>query len=151
MMRPRAVPGEAEWAGHEQDLDAQYAHHRYFGKTTDEVMYDFRDLVIERASELREVPRPVFQYYVFAFVDLFASPCESAEQADCASVFLRLLCDRERIDPGSVADLYPELRDTVEHVAGNQAFYGADIDIYGDFREHAAELAALCEGTGAPR
>ncbi|HEY8973101.1 MAG TPA: hypothetical protein VIN75_02710 [Burkholderiaceae bacterium] len=144
MARPRVVPGEAEWAGHEQDLEAQYAHRLYFGKTTDEIMYDFRDLVIERASELREVPRPVFQYYVFAFVDLFASPGESAEQADCASVFLLMLCGRERHDPGSVAEIYDDLRATVEHIANNQAFYDADVDIYGDFREHAAELAALC-------
>ena len=142
--RPRQVPDEAAWAGHEADLDVQFAHKRYFGKTTDEVMYDFRDLVIERAMELRLAPRPVFQYYVFAFVDLFASPGESAEQADCASIFLHLLCDREKSDPGSVAELYFELRATVEHVAGNQAFYDADIDIYGDFRSHAAELAGLC-------
>ena len=143
--RPREVPDETAWAGHEDDLEVQYAYHRYFGKTTDEVMYDFRDSVIERACELRFAPRPVFQYYVFAFVDLFASPGESAEQSDCASVFLRLLCDREQRDPGSVAELYVELRPTVEHVANHQSFYDADLDIYGDFREHAAELAALCD------
>ena len=139
------MPDEAAWAGHEEDLDVRYAYRLYFGKTTDEVMYDFREHVIERALELRLAPRPVFQYYVFAFVDLFASPGESAEQADCASVFLEMLRDRERADPGSVAELYAELRPTVEHVANHQAIYDADLDIYGDFRDLATELAALCE------
>lgn len=149
--RPREVPGEAEWAGHDEDLDVRFAYRLYFGQTTDEVMYDFREHVIERALELQLAPRPVFQYYVFAFVDLFASPGESIGQADCASVFLRLLCRREQDDPGSVAALYAELRATVDHVANNQAFFDANIDIYGDFREHAAELAAICERTSAPR
>ena len=151
MARPSQVPGEAEWSGYEDDLDVRYAYHLYFGKTTDEVKYDFRDLVIERAGELRLAPRAVFQYYVFAFVDLFDSPGESIGQSDCASVFLDLLCDRERRDPGSVAEIYPQLCETVEHVASNQAFYDADVDIYGDFRDHAAELAALCDQSDAVR
>ena len=143
--RPREVPGETEWAGREQDLDVQYAYHRYFGKTTDDVKYDFRDLVIERASELRFVPRSVFQYYVFAWIDLFESPGESVGQSDCASVFLNLLRDREEADPGSVAEIYAELRVTVEYVAANQEFFDADVDIYGDFRDRAADIKALCE------
>jgi len=58
---------------------------------------------------------------------------------------LRLLCDRERDDPGSVSEICADLRDTVDHVAGNQAFFDADVDIYGDFRDLATELKALCE------
>ena len=50
MARPSQVPGEAEWAGYEDDLDVRYAYRLYFGKTTDEVKYDFRDLVIERGD-----------------------------------------------------------------------------------------------------
>ena len=50
MARPSQVPGEAEWAGYEDDLDVRYAYHLYFGKTTDEVKYDFRDLVITQPS-----------------------------------------------------------------------------------------------------
>ena len=142
--RPTRVPDQADWAGCEDDLEARYAYNRYFGKTRAEVMYDFRDLVIERACELRTVPRPVFQYYIFTFVELFDSPGESVGQSDCASVFLRLLLGREEADPGSVADIWPELRATVEHVAANQAFFDADIEIYGDFRDLAAEIAALC-------
>ncbi len=144
---PTRIPDAADWVGCEGDVEARYARGVLFGKSIDEVMYDFRDFTSERACELLAVPRPVFQYYVFAFVPLFASPGESAEQADCASVFLHLLCDREKRDPGSVAQIHAELRATVDHVANSQAFFDADIDIYGDFRDHAAELKALCEAT----
>ncbi len=151
MVRPRQVPGKVEWAGSENDLEARYAYRLYFGQSTADVMYDFREHVIERAIELRSVPRAVFQYDIFAFVDLFALPGESVEQSDCASVFLHLLCDRERSDPGSVAEIYADVCETVTHVANNQAFFAADLDIYGDFREHAAELALLCKAAGAAR
>ena len=143
--RPTRVPDEADWHACQDDLEARYAYELYFGKTNSEVMYDFREHVIERACELTSVPRPVFQYYVFAFVDLFASPGESIEQADCASVFLRLLLDRENADPGSVVEIWHLLRATVGHVAANQGFFDADIEIYGDFRDLAADLKAVCE------
>ena len=146
---PIRIPDEADWAGCETNIEASYAHRLLLGKSLEEVMYLFRDTAIERAIELRCVPRPIFQYYVFVFVQLFASPGESAEQADCASVFLRLLWDRERDDPGSVSQIYADLRDTVDHVANNQAFFDADVDIYGDFRDLAAELEALCEAPHA--
>jgi hypothetical protein len=149
---PRAIPDEAAWAGYDEDLDVQYAHHLLAGKSIDEVKYQFRDTFsIERASELLYAPRPVFQYYVFAFVAIFGSPAESVGESDCASVFLHFLCDREKRDPGSVADIWDELRGTVDHVANNQAFYDANLDIYGDFRDLAAELTALCEPRDTPR
>lgn len=146
--RPRQVPDHSAWAGYEADLEGRWTHRLLFGKSIDEVRYEFRDSAsIERSIELIRAPRAVFQYYVFAFVSIFESPVESAGESDCASVFLRLLCNRERDDPGSVTEIYSELRPTVEHVANNQAFYDADLDIYGDFRDLAAELATLC----APR
>lgn len=148
---PTRIPDEDDWAGYENDMEASYAHELIFGKSYDDVMYDFRYCAIERAEELVHVPRRVFQYYVFAFVQLFNSPDESVGQSDCASVFLQLLCRREKHDPGSVAQIYSDLRSTVEHVAANQVFYEAPVDIYGDFCEHARQLKALCEAPHARR
>jgi hypothetical protein len=142
------IPDAQDWAGYEADIEARYGHKLMFGKSLEELAYLFRDTPSERATELLAVPRRVFQYYAFTFVRLFDSPAESVEQADCASVFLRLLCGREKQDPGSVAQIYSELRATVDYVAANQSFFDADIDIYGDFRDLAAELELLCE---APR
>ena len=141
---PTRIPGEDDWVGHELDIESNYAHGHMFGKSIDDVMYDFRWCAIERGIELRCMPRAAFQYYVFAFAKLLNSPREGVGQSDCASVFLHLLCDREKDDPGSVARIYPELQATIDHVATNQAFFDADVAIYGDFHEQAAELKALC-------
>ena len=142
---PTRIPDAQDWAGHELDMEANYAHGHMFGKSIEEVMYDFRYCAIERGIELRCMPRAAFQYYVFAFAKILNSAGEGVGQSDCASVFLHLLCDREKDDAGSVAQIYPDLRTTVEHVAGNQAYFDAPLDIYGDFRDLAAELKALCE------
>ena len=142
---PTRIPDEDDWVGHELDIESNYAHGHMFGRSIDDVMYDFRWCAIERGVELRCMPRAAFQYYVFAFAKLLNSPGEGIGQSDCASVFLHLLCDREKDDPGSVSNIYADLRETVASVASNQTFFDADVDIYGDFRERAAELEAPCE------
>ena len=150
MRLPRAsIPTEAEWAGHEGDLDVQYAYRLLYGKTVEEAMPCFVDnRSIERADELGFAPRRVFQYYVFAFVRYLSSPASEGD-SDCASVFLRLLLRRETDDRGSVAEIFDALREAVDHVANNQSFFDADVEIYGDFRDLAAEIKALCKSPGA--
>jgi hypothetical protein len=142
---PTRIPDEADWDVHESDLDAKYSHKRLLGRSIDDVMYEFRDQASEIFIELAMMPRRAFQYYIFAFVQLLNSPGEGVAQSDCASGFLNVLRYREERDPGSVAEIYLDLRATVDCVAANQAFFDADIGIYGDFRERAAELNLLFE------
>jgi hypothetical protein len=149
MARRTRIPTEADWAGYKDDLEASYAHRFMLGKSIDELAHRFKNSPIERGAELLYMPRRAFQYYVFAFAVILESPLEGAGQSDCASVFLRLLCNREKSDPGSVAQIYPALRGTVEHVSANQAFFDADQDIYGDFRELAVELKTLCQASAS--
>ena len=152
MPRQLVVPNQNDWAGYENDIEGRWAYRLLFGKTIEEVRYEFRDTdSIERAMELLDAPRAVFQYYLFAFVSILQSPEESVGESDCASVFLHFLCNREKRDPGSVAQIYAELRETIEHVASNQAFFDAPVEIYGDFREHADEIKALCEALHGDR
>jgi len=47
------------------------------------------------------------------------------------------------------AELLQMPRATVDYVASNQEFFDADVDIYGDFRDLAAEVEALCESSDA--
>jgi hypothetical protein len=143
--RVAKIPGHAEWAGYEADLDVKYAHKLFFGKSIAEVQQYFGDVrSIERADELLFMPRRAFQYYVFAFAEFLLS-AKAAGDSDSASPFLRLLVAREQRDPGSVAQVYPRLASAVEHVAAHQDHYDADINIYGNFQDHAAQLKALCE------
>ena len=143
--RNQKIPGHAEWAGDETDLDVQYARKIFFGKSIAEVQCFFGGVQsIERADELLFMPRHAFQYYVFAFADFVLSDQASGDP-DSASPFLRLLISREERDPGSVSDVYEHLASFVEYVASHQSRYDANPSIYGDFRELAAQLKTLCD------
>ncbi len=140
MMR---IPGEAEWRGYETDLDVKYARKLLFGKSIDEVQALFGgSRSIERAQELRYMPRGAFRYYVKAFAKFVTSEAARGDP-DSASSFMRLLVTREERDPGSVAEVYSELAETIEFIASHQQHFDADHDIYGSFRELATKIRAL--------
>jgi hypothetical protein len=100
--------------------------------------------VIERADELLFMPRGAFQYYVFAFAEFLQTDAATGDP-DSASPFLRLLINREERDPGSVSQIYSEIAPAVEYVASHQTQFEADENIYGNFRELAERLKALCQ------
>ena len=137
------IPGPEEWAGH-QDIDARNVHAFWFGKSLDEVQQFFAGgRSIQRGNELLFMPRRAFQFYIFAFAQYVMSDAAVGD-SDGASSFLLFLTAREKEDPGSVAQIYEQLQATIEFVAESQPRFDADHDVYGDFRERAAELAKLC-------
>ena len=64
--------------------------------------------------------------------------------SDAASPFLALLEERERRDPGSVAEIYPLVAPYVDFVAARQTYFDADVDIYGDFQQRARAIRDAC-------
>lgn len=142
----REIPRRDAWSGYEDDPDVKYAHKLLFGKSTAEVQQYFGGTrSIERADELLFMPRRAFQYYVFAFAEFVISDA-AVKDSDSASPFLLLLVNREKRDPGSVSEIYLELRSVVEFVASHQDRYEADPDIYGSFPDLAELLRGLCDG-----
>jgi hypothetical protein len=140
----RQVPGAAQWAGYQDDLEAQYAHGLLFGKLIDEVQECFADdRSMERAAELHFMPRGAFQYYILAFAQFLQSE-RARGDSNAASSFLHLLIVREQDDPGSVSGVYPELASTVDFVGANQEYFDAAEFIYGSFRELAAQVRSAC-------
>jgi hypothetical protein len=137
------IPGVEEWAGH-SDVDASNVHAFWFGKSLDEMQEFFPGRQsIQRGEELLFMPRRAFQFYIFAFAQYVMSEAAVGD-AEGASSFLKTLTGRETGDPGSVAQIFEQLQTTIEFVAESQSRYGADHNLYGDFREKAAELAKLC-------
>lgn len=138
------IPGHAEWAGYEKDLDVCFLHGLFFGKSAAEVESQFKDSnAIERSDELLFSPRPVFQYYVLPFAAYLISPAARGDSA-AADSFLNLLAAREDRDPGSVQAIYPQLAACVDFVASHQAYFHADIDIFGNFARMAQALRKRC-------
>jgi hypothetical protein len=137
------IPGPDAWEGYEDDLDVTYAYNLFFGKSVQEVMkyYSADGRCIERADELRFVPRQVFQYYIQAFTEYLCSK-RAVGDSDAASPFLNLLLDREERDPGSVMEIYDKLSDTVDFVASHQKYFKAPQNIYGNFQKIGHKIQA---------
>jgi hypothetical protein len=150
-LKPGQIPGPAEWAGYEGDIDARHAHAFWGGKSLQEMQPHFpAGRSIERGDELLFMPRGAFQFYVFAFAQFVMSDAAVGDP-DAASSFLNFLIAREKRDPGSVAQVYVRLEAAVDFVAASQARFDASHDIYGDFLEKAAELRELCGTTHSQR
>lgn len=141
-----SVPDASDWSGLDQDdLDAPYFRDLFFGKSIVQVQEYFGEgKSIERSAELLVVPRRVFQYYIHAFAHFLKSEA-AAGDSDSASPFLGLLLAREEVDPGSVCSILHELDETLVFVASNQVYFGADPDIYGDFRQRVRQVYAACD------
>lgn len=146
-MRPHQVPAREDWGDLKVDPELNDAYRRFGGKTVEEAMPLFAENPIERAAELRFTPTAVFSYYVYCFVDFLLSP-DAKGAADAASCFLRLVRDRMRVDP-SIVESYAALRPAIDAVSERQAFYDADVDIYGAFADLRQEMDALhaCAGS----
>jgi len=143
-MANREIPGEEEWAWHAYDMDAQYAYERLYGKSIVDVVALYSDNQYQASmDDYLFTPKAAFQYYIFAFAEYLKAP-GAKDMSDAASVFLNVLLAREEAEPGTVAAIYPELADAIDFVVSHQAWYDADIDIYGDFRDHALRLRTLC-------
>lgn len=144
LARKHSPPGTDHWRGYEGDLDVEYAYKLMFGKSIADLQEHFGGMSsIQRADELRFMPRRAFQYYVFAFAEFVVSDGAIGDDAS-ASPFLNLLQSREQRDPGAVAEIYFDLAPYVDHVASNQELYDAPIHIYGSFPEQAEAIRALC-------
>ena len=144
------IPGAEDWAGYKDDLNARAAHAIWFGKSLDDMQpYFGGGQSIQRGQDLLFMPQPAFEFYILAFAQYVMSDAAIGD-SDAASTFLGFLTAREKRDPGSVARIYDQLQATIEFVAESQSRFSAGHDIYGDFREKAAALAALCGKIFAP-
>jgi hypothetical protein len=139
------IPDKNAWGYYKEDLDVEYFRRLAFGKSIDEIQCHFGEAQsISRSDELLFSPRAVFQYYVFAFANFLKSE-KAKGDPDSASPFLSLLDAREKMDPGSVKEIFFRLSEIVEFVASHQQYFDADIDIYGDFQERAKLIRMACD------
>ena len=148
----RNVPTEADWGNWGADLDTEYAHENFAGKTREEVFPLFQSNVIERTDELRFMPPVPFRYYMLAFRDyvlserVFAVECEASDAASC---FLGLILEKLESDPSVILPVMEELLPAAEEVAGRQEEYDAPVDIYGSFPRKVVRMRLLWDRSEA--
>lgn len=138
------IPTEADWGDYGSDLDQEWAHGKFAGKSNDEMQQYFREIPIEAASDLRFMPEIPFRYYMLGFRDcIMSGEFEPCHDSDAASCFLHLVVEKLESQPGHIVPIMPELLLAVEHVGRNQASFNADESIYGNFLETLKRIQEL--------
>jgi hypothetical protein len=138
------IPSEEDWGDYRSDLDWEYAHRQFAGRTNAEMLPHFRENVLMRSEDVSNMPEIPFRYYVLGFRDFVAArDFEEPDGSDAASCFLNLVLRKLQIQPDILLPIMPELVPTLRFVAENQALYGADESIYGSFRETLGQIGAL--------
>ena len=144
-MNDDSFPPREAWGDIASDLDVAYGFRMFGGKTIEEAALVFAENPIERASELSFTPTVVFNYYVLAFAAAAVAP-DSRGESDLASCFLRLVRNRAVEQPAALAQVWPQLRKVVIAVSERQAFYDADVAVYGSFADLRKEAESAMRG-----
>lgn len=140
------VPTEADWGDYRSDLDWEYAHRQFAGRTNEEMLPRFRENVLMRSEDVDNMPEIPFRYYMLGFRDFVIAGKfdDELETPTAASCFLSLVLRKLENKPGHVVAIMPELLPAVRFVAQNQEAFQADEGIYGSFQEILVRIEALC-------
>jgi hypothetical protein len=144
-LRRQRVPTESDWGNYHDDLDQEYSHRVFAGRTNEEMQSRFRNNVIETTDELRWMPKIPFEYYMIGFRDFidlgdFGHPIDASDAASC---FIRLVLEKLEGQPSHILAIMPDLVPTLEFVANNQAKFEAEEHIYGNFSEILNRIQTL--------
>jgi hypothetical protein len=138
------IPSRDDWGPiNENDLDAKWAFETFLGKSFAEAEAMFERNALYYQEDLQSMPHVPFNYYAPAFIKYVTSDRAKGD-SDGASSFLGLLLwllksNRAVMTPQTEQALVA----AAERVAGRQAFYEADPDIYGDFADLYKEILEL--------
>ncbi|MGP1345270.1 MAG: hypothetical protein ACTS3F_01200 [Phycisphaerales bacterium] len=138
-----AIPTEHDWHDGTMirvfGLDWQNAKSTLFGKPRAKLEH-MLGAMYPLSEHFYYMPTPVLEYYLPAYLDYLYSE-RSRDDSDHASAFLDLAESQARAIKRLSPELQHRVRQTVEHVASNQAKYSADPTIYGSFESRGAKAA----------
>lgn len=135
------IPTSADWGEIcQDDLDADWAYKTFFGKSFDEAVTMFQTNALHYQEDLLSMPPAALDFYAPALVEYITSP-QAAGDSDGSSSFLHMVSQILKT-PRSINSRETEqlLLAAAEQVSRNQAFYEADISIYGEFPRLYAEI-----------
>ena len=131
------IPTEADWRSERWCLDAEHAYWNFVGKSHDEAVALFKDNAIRYQEDVVFMPSACFPFYCRAYMAYLMSP-DSKNDSDGASCFFTLVdCRLDEIRADKT--LKAEVIACLKHIATRQAFYEADVGIYGAFAERAKD------------
>ena len=142
------TPSKSSWGVIEKNnLDAECAFKQFAGKSPEEAEKMFRDNALHYQEDLLAMPSIAFNYYAPVFAKYVLSHSAKSD-SDGASSFLHMVIELLQANR-SLANQKTEqiLISASKHVAMRQAFYNADIDIYGEFSELYGQIIKLAART----
>jgi hypothetical protein len=142
------IPTELDWGDYEADLDQNWAHDHYCGRSNEQVQKYFHNNPIEAASDLQFMPEIPFRYYMLGYRDfVVARDSDECTTSDAAGCFLNLVTQKLEQEPRHIVPIMPELLPALEYVATDQEEFEAEIEIYGNFPKQLARIRELYEGS----
>lgn len=138
------IPTTADWGEIDHDdLDADWAYKTFLGKSFDEALAMFQENALYYQEDLQSMPAAVYNFYAPALVKYITSP-QAAGDADGASSFLHMLSWMFKTRRNIISkDTESLLLFAAKQISQNQAYYDADVSIYGDFKDVYAVILNL--------
>jgi hypothetical protein len=135
------IPTGADWGEiNHDDLDAAWAYKTFLGKSFNEAVAMFQENALYYQEDLQSMPAAAFNFYAPALVKYITSP-QAAGDSDGASSFLHMVSWMLKTQRNIISsDTESLLLAAAEQVSRDQAFYDADVAIYGDFKEEYADI-----------
>jgi len=144
-MEDMTIPSEADWRSEPWSIDTPYAYKNFFGKNLAEAC----DLFVKRArgsqEDLMAMPLACFKYYLHAYIDYLLSD-KSEHHGIAAYCFFGIVEYRTDDIRNSGEALRQRVLEVLHRIRTGQQWYGADIEIYGDFSVMAIDAISLIDG-----
>ena len=137
----RQIPTEKDWETWRTDLDSSWACKQFSGKSIAAAVELFAENALYYQEDLLWMPKIPFQFYIQAYKAYLLSD-RAVEDSDGASCYLRLIQRKLETDPEPVVEIFESITASIRYIAEHQAYYDADIAIYGDFM---ALYARICD------
>ncbi|MDH3512336.1 MAG: hypothetical protein OER85_15905 [Gammaproteobacteria bacterium] len=142
------MPSKSSWGiiG-KNNLDAECAFKQFAGKSQKIAEEMFRENALHYQEDLLAMPSIAFNYYAPVFAKYVLSN-DARGDSDGASSFLHMVLELIQANRSlGTEETEQTLLAAAKIVATRQAFYDADIDIYGDFSDLYDQIIQLAART----
>jgi hypothetical protein len=143
-MSETGIPTEAEWRSEPWGIDTPCAYRDFFGKTLAQAFDLFVKNALYYQEDIMFMPLACFRYYLHAYIDYLLSD-KSVGDSDGASAFFGIVeCRSDDINCSDEV-LRSRVSKVLFGLRDGQHRYGAEPEVYGDFRTRADEAIKLIE------
>lgn len=136
------IPSNSDWHSEPLCLDGQSAYEHFSGLDESQAFNLLALNALGHSESLLFMPVLCFRFYIRPYMRYLQSP-ESEGDSDGANAFLGLVEGRWQDMPPDDPSFKGELAAVLKRLASKQAWYDAEVGIYGSFSERARRCCEL--------